>query len=343
MASELLPERIEVAGVRRRLKWNYEGLNLMNQLVQNVDITEESFMPDSESGTPAPDPDAHEHMSLPPAGSYNHYNQAPLAVLISLCQQVDMHSREESLAILDAIWGKLRDYRVYFQREIDSLLHQFPQRLTILDLPDETLLNIFEMMKGFDIAVRMARTNCRLTCHRFCSFSSSLLVRFVPVMPLESSLSRLVVISQHPTISKGVVAVRVVLYCYSPVLSDTYEEFQEYLLHVLSSMLVNARGERDWFGHGNGTVHPEFAEAQALLDSLLRVSPHTLPGTYPPSEEDLLNLSRMKTAYEEYRRLYFEQDKLRSSDKFVQTIADAMARMPRARQLEVDDRDDYGG
>ncbi len=112
----------------------------------------------------------------------------------------------------------------------------------LFDLPDELLLAIFQFVDGFDFdpSSRSAplgpyrrsgdddedpppmyccgRTrvpdikNIRLVCRRFSTLAAGLLVRLVRVYPTAASLARFDAISRHPTISKGVRGVLVVLH-----------------------------------------------------------------------------------------------------------------------------------
>ncbi|KAI7786436.1 hypothetical protein LA080_003679 [Diaporthe eres] len=71
--------------------------------------------------------------------------------------------------------------------------------LGILDLADELLMNMFEhAADSADIR------NIRLTCRRFCSTSSHLLLDCLDVCLTAASLARAQEISYHPPISKGI-------------------------------------------------------------------------------------------------------------------------------------------
>lgn len=117
-----------------------------------------------------------------------------------------------------AIWGIQSSLRF----RINELSRPYLRKLSILDLPDEILLEIFEHVENFDLdggplpysyndRGRKDIKNTRLVCQRFCDVSSQLLVRVVRVYFNEASLARLDEISRHPTIAKGVRAVGVVL------------------------------------------------------------------------------------------------------------------------------------
>lgn len=113
---------------------------------------------------------------------------------------------------------------------LGALSRVFLRSLSIMDLPDEILLGIFRLVEDIDwelhaeICLHVDRKdikNVRLVCRRFSNLSSELLVRRVRISPSEASLARLDAISRHPTISKGVCIVRVVLHLYNPALRDT--------------------------------------------------------------------------------------------------------------------------
>ncbi|KAL8854317.1 MAG: hypothetical protein Q9221_000803 [Calogaya cf. arnoldii] len=78
--------------------------------------------------------------------------------------------------------------------------------------------------------------NLRLTCWRLCNTSSQLLLPFVHVELNQTSVDHLNTISQHPTISKGVRTVRVVLDYYDYELADDFMLFAEYSAATLGDL-----------------------------------------------------------------------------------------------------------
>ncbi|KAI1656833.1 hypothetical protein F4813DRAFT_390174 [Daldinia decipiens] len=92
------------------------------------------------------------------------------------------------------------------------------QPLGILDLSSELLLMVFEELKascwGRIYKIRAIK-NVRLTCQRFCSTSSHLLLDSVTVEMNLCSVQRFQYISQHPLIAYGVRSIRVLLHYYS--------------------------------------------------------------------------------------------------------------------------------
>ncbi len=123
---------------------------------------------------------------------------------------------------------KLRDS---LRRRVNTVPRPFRKSLGILDLPDETLLRMFELME--DAAINKVRRypwdnpehyaqklyredfdgkdiiNTHLACQRLRHVSSGLVLRFVRVSCNEASLARLEKISQNSDIAEGVRVVRV--------------------------------------------------------------------------------------------------------------------------------------
>ncbi|OAA72654.1 hypothetical protein LEL_08438 [Akanthomyces lecanii RCEF 1005] len=118
----------------------------------------------------------------------------------------------------DAVW-----------RAVNALSRPFLRSLSIMNLPEETLLGVLELVEGFDpdlpVSYGMSEgrrdiQNVRLVCQRFCELGSQLLVRRVRVSPNEASLAPLRAVSRHPTIPRGVRAVRVGLQFETSALGD---------------------------------------------------------------------------------------------------------------------------
>ncbi|KAK4152179.1 hypothetical protein C8A00DRAFT_35148 [Chaetomidium leptoderma] len=230
--------------------------------------------------------------------------------------------------------------------------------LHILDVPNEILLKIFEFVEGFDYDSESYRwamcrkyiQNCRLTCRRFCSVSSHMLIRLVRVDLRASSLSRLEEISRHPTISKGVRAVLVVLQSYNQMLSTHIENFVRYHVGKLEERVDLFERARLWevaeMSEESGLAVA--GKAGAVLASWRRLaSPggtNDAPGGTNDDEEDNVNRALLEATYEDYQRLYKEQESMRGrgAGTFAQVVGSSMARMPCARKLEFRDSDSGG-
>lgn len=124
---------------------------------------------------------------------------------------------------------------------------------TVLSLPDELLLDIFESLKtngstkkslypdlagsSSDIAA------ARLTCRRFAATSSHLLVHYIRLDSIDShSLEKLEAISHHPLIGKGVRIIRFEARCYVPNLAEDVGEFARWVVGRVLDMARCYRG-----------------------------------------------------------------------------------------------------
>ncbi|CAP65133.1 uncharacterized protein PODANS_5_7095 [Podospora anserina S mat+] len=187
----------------------------------------------------------------------------------------------------------------------------------LLDLPDELLIQICGAFPQADIS---DIKSCRLSCQRLCAASSHLLVPLVAVDCRKASLERFTKILHHPTISRGVRIVRVPIHSYRHELSDLCASFVKFVvepaLHARAAHDHHRRAALCFFrryldGHGDGN---------------------------PLEHDDSLWLRALRLVHGEYQRLYREQEALRSEGTFVDTVASAVATMPRGTVLIYDDK-----
>lgn len=229
---------------------------------------------------------------------------------------------------------------------INNLSRPSLRSLSILDLPDEVLLSIFRTVEdpdpdspfiyGFGPG-RKDIQNTRLVCRRFCNVSSELLVRFVSVGFDELSLARFEEISRHPTIAKGVRAVRVVLHFYNFSFTDfdffvSYHadevERQDNMFDYLRNLCnISAQTTSDRRARG-GTV-----------TSILRRLVSTVAVDHGGHPEDEKYRVRLNDVHRQYLLLLDKQESLVKSGRFSRAVGSAIAKMPAARKLVFGDGD----
>lgn len=269
-------------------------------------------------------------------------------------QPIPVLAIDKLLEDLKCVTQQIEDNRSSVRERINVLSRPSLRPLRILDMPDEILIKIFGHVKGWhpdmrhfsEFAVGVSKVkNLRLTCRRFCSTSSHLLVHFLRVEMDSSSLSRLEEISRHPTIAKGVTAVRVVLYFYDSVMAHDIWDFADYNMEKLRETveflerIVSVDYETKVLHAPEETVLETIDKFKAVLESWEAFTDGTPDDL--ANMEDLSYRMVVRKAHEEYRRRFAEQQRMREDGTFLQTVAAAMARMPRATRLEVRD-DEFG-
>lgn len=224
----------------------------------------------------------------------------------------------------------------------------FIRSLNILDMPDEILVHIFEYVKGWKPYINglddcnIGSTdikNLRLTCRRFCEASSHLLMRFLRVEMSEASLEHFDEVSRHPTISKGIRTVRVVVHFYTQKLSEDAWTFNAHSMDEIRSTteFMKRAAPNNLFNKSEKDIMAAVEKMGKVLDALL-----DLLGEKPDdsiSKENFKFRILFRKAHKEYIARFNMQQKLRQNGKFVKSIASAVGRMPFARHLEVRDFD----
>ncbi|CAJ2503687.1 Uu.00g110810.m01.CDS01 [Anthostomella pinea] len=224
------------------------------------------------------------------------------------------------------------------------------QSLHISDVPDEVLVLIFENLRGrciseddFDptIGVRDVQ-NLRLTCRRFCEASSHLLIHTVCVAMEPQSVSRLGLIAAHPSISKGVRRIKVLLHYYHSQLAGDFRRFFHYckagietFITLVESHLTNEEPEnQEVANRGKLLIDMTTSIFEALDMGLDAYEDGTLPAAEPVV---LQHLGPIILALDGYQKRMAEQDILRYGGGFAESVAHAMASMPMVRALEITD------
>ncbi|GJC87289.1 hypothetical protein ColLi_10127 [Colletotrichum liriopes] len=207
--------------------------------------------------------------------------------------------------------------------------HLRPLRLQ--DLPPEILANVVAHCErgactreeDRDLAATVAARppgdvaairNLRLTCRVLADLAAPHLVRVVDVAMTPASLAKLDAVSRHPTISGGVLHVRVGLAWYPAQLKTEWANFVHF---VLRSLLIEATRDN----RASELCEEDLAKHRARMEEWRRYH------TEPPF---------LVRAFAEYQRRCEEYEAARAG--FGDAVARAVARMRNARRVEVNDK-----
>lgn len=222
-----------------------------------------------------------------------------------------------------------------------------------------------------DASSRNDIANIRLACRRFAATSSHLLVSSVQLHDIStSSLEKLEAIAHHPEIGKGVRTVRLSTCFYTPGLAGDLRNFAWYAINKVFSAAVTCQEDiqterRQVEEAGSGiseTLFKKWMSGIAALEDVMEVlkswSQLTATGgseimgspLYPSSGTTAAATARIRDPGEErqhlmllhiahalYRSRYQDQEVMLADGRFVERFAQAMARMPKAKVLEVVD------
>ncbi|PSS13293.1 hypothetical protein M430DRAFT_267445 [Amorphotheca resinae ATCC 22711] len=255
---------------------------------------------------------------------------------------------EEQLEMLSSLKCHLGDFSLSLRKTANILSRPKLRPLTILDMPDEILIDIFGYVKGREPPDRLLDSspmgqcevkNLRLTCRRFCNLSSHLLIRLVRVELNSSSLLRLEEISRHPIIRKGVRGVRVLLHFYDSGLANDIWTFADHNAGQLreETELIERSAPSTLLNSSKEMILEAAKKVRPILESwegFVRGTPDD-----PACENDLRYRMLLRRAHEEYRRRFADQERLREDGSFIRAVAAAIARMPTAKRLELRDED----
>ena len=237
----------------------------------------------------------------------------------------------------------LARFRHTLMKDINVCSRPFLRPLTILDMPDEILITVFEYVKSWEPSVRYPTymycfgvgeiKNLRLTCRRFCDTSSHLLLPLARIELNSTSVDRFDAISHHPTISKGVRAVRVVLDYYCDELANDFALFAEY-------SAVNLRDRTDIFesialNRSDGPSESDtecIRKAREFETSWMSFASGAFSDSTFKADSGHQNL--LQRAYEEYQSRAANQKQICENPDFVRSVATAIGRMPLASRLE---------
>lgn len=261
--------------------------------------------------------------------------------------------------LLETLKPLLEELRGSIRKAVNVSSRPSIRPLHILDLPDEILSQIFLHVKGFhqhrwaffeysDSHVK----DIRLTCRRFCDASSHLLVHFLRVEMTRESLARFREISRHPTIRKGVQAVRVYTHFYSPKMANNIRIFGQYHIEKLNETTGHFESGIEQKMYDNPKFEARAREAVRKMRELILPWQDLLYLDWPgitasgyaklrqrADEEKSGHLKVLLKAHECYRQRFSYQQIAIKSGSFIASVSSAMARMPVANRLELHDRE----
>ncbi|KAJ3549810.1 hypothetical protein NM208_g319 [Fusarium decemcellulare] len=242
------------------------------------------------------------------------------------------------------------------------------QARNILDLPVETLAQIFQEFKGSTTAYSSLKRHChhrgysvnpiiknlRLTCHLFNEVASPFLCPILTVTLSKESLTRAEGLFRNTQIARGVMGVDLSLEYRPAEIASCMYRFAALKRRVLADMLhdwqyvVNVEVERKL---RDGTIieTPRYKlyENRLHMYHVLTQNWNThfgvedvnnLPkGRCDPREEALDFLKLLGDGYHEYARLHQEQSQLIEDGTFVEKLTSLLSHNKRFKSLEIRD------
>ena len=176
--------------------------------------------------------------------------------------------------------------------------------------------------------------NVRLSCRRFCSASSHLLIRYARVEMNLASLSRLEELSRHPLLREGVRAVLFNLCYYSSVLALDIREFAGYVLQKFRIQHDNQLETSSPADAMSDEAFPENAKhARTIIDSWQLF----VDDVKSDDPEMLKRQLVLWKAHAEYQQRYFQQQRLRISGTFLRSVSTIISALPNATEFRVHD------
>lgn len=230
------------------------------------------------------------------------------------------------------------------RRIADMTRHQV-RNLSVLDLPEEILVAIFRYVEDSDLPSTVNHdwgdekdiASARLVCRRFCYAASGFLVRRICVEPTKASLARLEEVSRHPAIAAGIYYVKLVLRYYDPALASVDDFVSSYARSLGDQIETWKESQPDPDDVG---MHEEAAIEDAEEFAAILIRDKTATRYFNNLfGDDYDGTEWLSQVHSEYLQLVEEQRWLLDEGRFAQAAGSAMARMPRARHLEIVDTD----
>lgn len=275
------------------------------------------------------------------------------------------NSIDTSVSELELLLPKLDCLQISLRKTCDDA-HARPliQKLHFLDLPDELLEKISEEVRGSFNSIRdefprdgiEGIKSLRLTCRRFCDVSSRLLLHRLDVALTNASLNHLDEVSCHPTISKGIRSLRVCAPLYDPTLARSLRVFirrvigelrDEYKrdFDAIHSYLWEVSPRQNWeswdgipnlpLPGGHGNLSQAFDNMGKRNEILLSCTNYLRAETFPPDDDQIM--ATLSQVHKKYKQLVNDQTTLLRNDTFVTSVAEAVARLPKASILSLSD------
>jgi hypothetical protein len=255
---------------------------------------------------------------------------------------------------LESILPNLAALQNSLRGSFDEYARPLIRQLHIFNLPEELLVKVFEDVRGnfdednhkySDHGVKSIQ-RLRLTCRRFCDASSHLLLHQLQISFTTSSLDRLDEVCRHPTISKGVRALKIDAAFYDPDPAQSLREFtSEFVEHLrLDQRHYSSEAERQLSAYSHAQMDsPQhaFPSRVAGLVKTLRKRHKILSSctkflqsefAEPDQDKHMAALCRL---YRQYSELVIDQKALLQHGTFVTRFAGAVARMPTLTELRI--------
>ncbi|KUJ15429.1 uncharacterized protein LY89DRAFT_112632 [Mollisia scopiformis] len=272
-----------------------------------------------------------------------------------------LKKQQETISLLNPMLNELRDT---LRENVNIVSRPTIRALTILDLPDELLAHIFDFVKGritvkhvyMEFGSDDTVKNVRLTCKRFCNASSHLLVHFLRLHIEPGSLSHLKDVSSHTLICKRIEYVHLTLRFYAADMARDIYMFARYHLKHLRELTDD--WERFFSSDYEGDLERKALISKAVMhvrnilkswEMFLDGSPEDLVDSRTDftarlhdgiANESSGHLLILRKAHGLYKHRFGEQQRLLKKNNFVEAVAAAFSRMPKARRLELHDRED---
>ena len=235
---------------------------------------------------------------------------------------------------------------------VDSAETQYTGQLRVLDLHEEILRLIFKYVKGEPIHQEKGHLSLprysdkgvdsikqvRLVCRDFCDLSSHLLIHDVSVSMRMPSLVHLYQVSRHPTISKGVRALRVNLSFFTTDLSENFNRFVEFQQRRLRRLIKTLLSETLIGPQGWDMVIKRCNQIWLSWDKLRSASGESSLG-----DKDREYIDILRQAHALYGQTCLEQYWMQADGSFLRTIAGAVSRMPAIKSLYIVDTESGRG
>ncbi|TLD15948.1 uncharacterized protein PgNI_02026 [Pyricularia grisea] len=230
-----------------------------------------------------------------------------------------------------------------------------PRKIGLIDLPSETLFQIFKHNKfdasfdadGLRYFERFARNgvdimNIRLTCRRFGDIAAPLISQVAHCAIFDAkSLESFERLSQDPFFSKQVHVVHVHLGFHDPLIANHHEALAAYLCTMWEEF-TQVMPKDGGFATETLPLVMETVQYWSLVADGQKKpaaieNKNTIAEVNKNDAEFCLSMRLLGLVYKEYRRRYLAQQYLRKSGDGIRRVAQAMARMPHATRLVLDD------
>ncbi|KAI1258882.1 hypothetical protein F5Y18DRAFT_443963 [Xylariaceae sp. FL1019] len=239
-------------------------------------------------------------------------------------------------------------YHSRLQRKIYNL---GVRPLSILDLPNETLMHVFAMTKFAHSTApgqakplyhdhaepehRDAIKNARLTCRRFCMVSSHDFITCVQVRVNTKSLARFQAIAQHPTFQKSIQKVTInTMSSYGAHQILDFDEFVSYCTWDLD----DRTGLDETFDNNGRRILLSFTPQDEKVKNLIETWEKIANGTCIKRGK---NMAALEQAYDEYCQHLKDQQQMIESGMFANAVQIALSQMPRIQVLFIGIRCSY--